>query len=108
MEVHILGLRSGNRADAEQKASDRCNQSDQGDQVPICSRNQDVVQRARRDQTYTNSRIRRLMSASRPKPQRTGKYLKLNNNFVLDHYAVARSKSQRLRELVLEIRSLRS
>jgi hypothetical protein len=48
------------------------------------------------------------MSASRPKPQRTGKYLKLNNNFVLDHYAVARSKSQRLRELVLEIRSLRS
>jgi hypothetical protein len=41
------------------------------------------------------------MLASRPGPQRTGKYLKLNNDFVFDHCAVARSKSQCLRELVL-------
>jgi hypothetical protein len=40
------------------------------------------------------------MLASRPGPQRTGKYLKLNSDFVFDHCAVARSKSQCLRELV--------
>jgi hypothetical protein len=30
------------------------------------------------------------MLASRPRPQRTGKYLKLNNDFVFDHCAAAR------------------
>ncbi len=41
------------------------------------------------------------MLASRPRPQRTGNYLKLKNDFVFDHCAVAGSKSRCLRELVL-------
>jgi len=49
-----------------------------------------------------------VMLASRAKPQRTGKYLKLNSDFVFDHWAIARSKSQYLRELVLLRRLLRA